>query len=102
MVDGDGMVHGVGKLADDADTAASIHGRGEDHGLEVLLTDSLATREGHQQSTCGQSLHGALVDGAVAAQAGLQRAVILDESRRIEDDEIKRELRWESVIVELT
>jgi len=41
VVDGDGVVHGVGQPADDADTAAGIHGGGEDHGLEVVARDGL-------------------------------------------------------------
>ena len=41
VVDGDGVVHGVGQTADDADTAAGIHGGGEDHGLEVVARDGL-------------------------------------------------------------
>ena len=41
VVDGDGVVHGVGQLAHDADTAAGIHGGGEDHGLEVVARDGL-------------------------------------------------------------
>ena len=36
VVDGDGVVHGVGQAADDADTAAGIHGGGEEHRLEVV------------------------------------------------------------------
>ena len=36
VVDGDGVVHGVGQAADDTDTAAGIHGGGEEHRLEVV------------------------------------------------------------------
>ena len=48
VMDGDGVVDGVGQLADDADAAAGIHGGGEDHGLEVVAADGLAAAEGHQ------------------------------------------------------
>ena len=36
VVDGDGVIHGVGQAADDADTAAGVHGGGEEHRLEVV------------------------------------------------------------------
>ena len=89
MMDRDGMVHGVGELADDADAAVGIHGGGEDHGLEVLLADGLAAAEGHQEAAGGQRLHSALVDGAVTLKSLLKRTVVLGESGRVEDDEIK-------------
>lgn len=89
VMDGDGVVHGVGEMADDADAAVGVHSRGEDHGLEVLLADGLATGEGHQKTTGGQRLHGTLVDGAVAFQSLLEGAMVLGEGGRVEDDEIK-------------
>ena len=82
-MDGDGMVHGVRELTDDADAAVGIHGGSEDHGLEVLLADGLATGEGHQKASGGKNLYGALVDGAVALKACLQRAVILGKGGRV-------------------
>ena len=66
VMDADRVVHGVGQLAHDAHTTAGIHGGSEDHRLEVFLADSLAAAEGHQQTTCRQRLHGALVDGTVS------------------------------------
>ena len=89
VMDADGVVHGVGELADDADAAVGVHGGGEDHSLKILLADSLATREGHQEAPCGQRLHGTLVDGTVALKSLLERAVVLGEGGRVEDDEIK-------------
>ena len=41
VMDGDGMVHGMGQLPDDAHLATGVHGGGEDHRLEVVPRDGL-------------------------------------------------------------
>ena len=89
VVDADGMVGGMGQVADYADEAMGVGGGGENHGLEVVGRDGLRTAEGEKQAAGSDTLHSALVDGTVAFESLLEGAVIFGEGRGIEDDDIE-------------
>lgn len=89
MIDAHGVIHCVGQLAHDADFPMGICRSGEAHGLEIVSAHGLRATEGKEQSAWAYLLHSLLIDVAIAFQTLLQIAVILGESGRVKNDDIK-------------
>ena len=86
MVDIDGVVGGLGELVQDAHLAAALGGGGEHRHAELLLGHRLRAREGEQHSPTLYLAESLGVEASVAHEGVLQRALMLGERRRVENN----------------
>lgn len=91
MVDGDGVVEGLGVAGKDADEAARFGGGLEDELLEEEGVHVGGARAGEKDGVGGHFLEGEAVDFTVSFGGSLEVRPFFGESGRVEDDEVVRE-----------
>ena len=80
------MVFGLPSDFDQAEGAVSVEGGGGQHFEEVGLADVVGAGAGDQDSARAEHLEGAEIEFLIAAQGGVEVALGLGESGRVEND----------------
>lgn len=88
MVDVDGVVGGLVQLVEDAHLASRLGCRREHRLAEMLLADHLRATEGEEDATLADTLKSLDVEARVALEGVAQRATVLGEGGRVEDDQV--------------
>ena len=88
MVDVDGVVGGLVQLVEDAHLASCLGCRREHRLAEMLLADHLRATEGEEDATLADTLKSLDVEARIALEGVAQRATVLGEGGRVEDDQV--------------